>query len=81
MRQIVQVFEAQQDRLTREHNDRAWLAYHVAVLVRNKTVTPLRRLQAKPRNRKPQTPQQQIEIAKLWVAALGGKVIDKRKAH
>lgn len=60
------------------------LAWHIAALVRwpsRKKLPPLKSLQAKPRNRTPQTPEQMMTIAKMWTAYYGGKVIDKSRAN
>jgi hypothetical protein len=68
-------FDGASSRREREHNERAWLAWHTAALARpSKGRFPsLRSLQVKPR-RKPQTWQEQLEVARLWTVAMGGKI-------
>lgn len=66
-------FEAANSRLMREHNDRAWAAWHTAGLGRGKTMPPLRSLMAK----EPQSMQQQLKGLENFVRATGGKVIHK----
>lgn len=70
-------FEAANDRLRREHNDRAWTAWHTAGLGRTKTMPPLRSLFAK--DAVPQTLQQQLKGLENFVRATGGRVIYKKR--
>lgn len=68
-------FEAGNENRRMAHNDRAWLAWHVAGLQRVKRFPPLSNLQVA---RKPQTHlDEQLEGLKNWVQATGGKVIYK----
>jgi hypothetical protein len=68
--------------LKHEHNNRAWLAYHIAVLSRSKKIPNLQRLMAKESGRR-QNWQEQMMImekfasdqrkARAMLAALEGK--------
>lgn len=58
--------------LEREHNERAWLAYHTAAITRAKHMPRLERLLAKP-SRKP-TLKQLRHSAKAIARAFGGRV-------
>lgn len=66
-------FEAHRERSIVEHNERAWLAFHVAALQRTRKFPPLRRLMM--RDRRPQSWQQQLAIAKQLTHAMGGMII------
>lgn len=62
--------QAQGRRLEREHNERAWLVWHVAKLMRAKKIPELKVLLAKrvtPRER--QSPEHQMMIMNQWVHA------------
>ena len=68
-------FEAYNTLLKDEHNERAWLAWHMAALQRisAKKFPQLRSLLVtKPTK---QTMEEQIEGLKHWVKASGGKII------
>lgn len=65
-------FEAVQDRLDREHNERAWLVWHMAVLPRQKRIPPLKKLQIQPRRKKRQTPAEQKAALRAIAASFGG---------
>ncbi len=52
-----------------EHNARAWLAWHVAALQRQKKLPPLQNLLTRERPRR-QTWQEQLKIVELWQAVL-----------
>jgi hypothetical protein len=57
-----------QRRITREHNDRAWLAWHVAALTRAKKLPDLVKLQINQRHRRPrQSWQEQFAIMGRWI--------------
>lgn len=62
-------------RLIREHNGRAWSVWQTELLRRSKKLPPLRRLQARPPQRKRQGWQEMKAIAKLWTQVLGGEVL------
>ena len=55
-----------------EHNDRAWLAWHIEALARQKKLPRLRELtHGAPKGpRRGQTMEEQIAIAEAWTAAL-----------
>jgi hypothetical protein len=54
--------------LRREHNSRAWLAWHIAALQRTKKLPTLRSMLAKEKPRA-QSWQEQIEIMRQYAAA------------
>ena len=66
-------FEAYNIRLMDEHNERAWTAWHVAALQRNKRLPNLKSLLTE--KKRPLTMEEQIEGLKNWVQATGGKII------
>lgn len=66
-------FEAYNNRQAREHNQRAWLAWHTAVLSRQKKLDPLSKLLVQKQSRTPM--EEQIEGLKRWALATGGRVI------
>ncbi|MNF18214.1 hypothetical protein D3C80_2221550 [compost metagenome] len=55
-----------------EHNDRAWLAWHIEALSRQKKLPRLKELthDAPKGPRRRQTMEEQIAIAEAWTAAL-----------
>lgn len=68
-------FDAGNEKLRIEHNERAWLAWHTAALHRVKRPPALSKLQvARPVSGRPQW-QDQLEGLKRWVEQTGGKVI------
>lgn len=71
------VFAGHRDRLMREHNDRAWLAWWTAGMVRAKKMPRLERLQQRPRVRRRQSGAELLSIFTQINAALGGDVIAK----
>jgi len=64
-------FKAHDLRLQREHNDRAWLAWHTAYLHRVTRMPPLSELLFKPQSRA-QTPEQMREIGLMIYRTFGG---------
>lgn len=68
--------EAATERRTLEHNDRAWLAWHIAALQRATRLPGLDRLKAK-KQTAPEHWEKQLADLKSWVIATGGKVIVK----
>lgn len=72
------MFRSAAHRADREHNDRAWLAWHIAALTRTKKMPKLQKLQVRVR-RKPQTGEQMLQIAKMLTVALGGTVVQRKK--
>lgn len=60
---IVLTFKAHDLRLQREHNDRAWLAWHIAVLPHMKPIPKLDELLIKPRVQ--QTTEQMRETMRM----------------
>ena len=72
-------FDAHNETRRIAHNDRAWLAWHVAALQRAKRVPSLTKLQiAKPQASAGPAWKSQLEGLKHWVQASGGKVIYKQ---
>jgi len=69
------IFSGKQAQFTREHNERAWLAWYTAAMPRFKKFPKLRALQV--RERRTQSPEQMLAIAKQWTLALGGEVKGK----
>lgn len=69
----------------RSHNERMHLAWHIAALTRGKkglpTLRSMMQKSTRSRRQKPQTWQQQLMIAKMWTAVMGGTVVDKKKAN
>ncbi len=74
-RTVQLTFDAGAERLGREHNDRAWMAWHVAALQRSKKFPQLSKLLVQ--RRKQDNWRKQVEGLKNWVIATGGKVIVK----
>ncbi|KQZ00904.1 hypothetical protein ASD45_08555 [Pseudolabrys sp. Root1462] len=62
-------------RYQREHDQRAWLAWHIAYLPRSEKPVPLDRLLSRARPREPQTDEEAFEIVKLLNAAYGGTIV------
>jgi hypothetical protein len=64
------IFDAVDERLRREHNERAWLVYHVEALRRSKRVPRLDRMliKRKSRTRGQQSWQQQMHVMSTWAA-------------
>lgn len=70
------IFAGKQMQFTREHNDRAWHAWHVAYLPNTKRRVPLQKLLIKDRTA-PRSPERQMEMWKQWVLSVGGKIEGK----
>jgi hypothetical protein len=69
-------FQAYNDRLMYQHNERAWLAWHTAALQRTKTLPQLQTLLAKKQSQADM--EDQLEGLKRWVQAAGGKILYKQ---
>jgi hypothetical protein len=75
-RQTHRTLAARVRMLERGHNERAWLAWHMASLQRSKHLPALAKLQIKhPKPKRRQTWQEQLAIARQWVALGIGKII------
>lgn len=74
-REVVLIFSGKAAQFTREHNERAWLAWYTAALPRFKKFPQLRKLMIRERNS--QSPEQMLAIAKQWTLLLGGEVKGK----
>lgn len=78
-RQIVAILKGQGVREVREHNGRAWLAWHVAFLPRQKRPIPLRKLMMRPPGRRKAQSWQQIKSAVAgWVSHAGKPQLRKQ---
>lgn len=67
--------------MEREHNDRAWMTWHIAALQRVKRIPPLRKLQVRPRRSlRKQSPAEHLAAVKAWVATNNIKVIKQASA-
>lgn len=71
-------------RLSREQNERAWLAWHIAALGRVKKLPKLKDLmtaKATPKPSKPQSPDVQLAMMKSMFLAFGGDPADLEKVN
>lgn len=71
-------FEAGNENLRMAHNDRAWLAWHVAGLQRIKRMPSLSNLQVARKPTQQTRLDEQLEGLKNWVQATGGQVVYKQ---
>ena len=71
-REISVILDASASRLKREHNDRAWMVWHIEALSRAKKLPKLKDLThgATQKQTRRQTVEEQIAIAHRWTAAL-----------
>lgn len=71
-REIAVILDGVSNRLKREHNDRASLAWHIEALARSKKLPKLKDLMhdAPKKSKQRQTVEEQIAIAHRWTAAL-----------
>lgn len=60
--------------LIRQHNDRAWLAWHIGALPRMKKYPKLDELRIKPQAKARQSVNQQLAVARMWAARGIGKI-------
>lgn len=60
--------EAAAKRVEREHNSRAWLAWHIAAMQRMKRIPDLKKLTVRDTTRPRQTWRQQLEIMAQWAS-------------
>ncbi|WP_441280504.1 hypothetical protein [Tardiphaga sp. 862_B3_N1_1] len=75
-RQTARIFKGKAAQLRREHNERAWLAWHTAVIPRQKKIPELKKLLAPdPKARRQQTPDQQWAVFQAMAEA--SKVLRK----
>lgn len=76
--EIARAMRARNAVLIREHNDRAWLAWHTGALSRPlKKFPPLDSLKIKPAAQKRQTWEQQLAIAHMLASRGLGKISRK----
>ena len=70
MREISVILKGAGARLSREHDAKAWLAWHIEALARVKKLPKLTDMQSgKPAKRRKMTPEEMISMAHLWTAA------------
>lgn len=67
-RQVVRAFDAQNKILMREHNERAWLAWHIAALPRSKKLPKLEKMLLRTGKKTRQTWQEDLAAMDRWVA-------------
>jgi hypothetical protein len=82
-RQTHRRFLAFERQAVRDHNDRAWLAWHIAALPLQKRFPALKSLfiDEPQHRRKPMTPEQTLALVKMMNAAMGGDVIGEIVIH
>lgn len=69
-REIAAIMKGAAKRLMREHDDRAWLAWHIEALARTKKLPKLKDMQSdRTKARRRMTPEEMISMAHLWTAA------------
>lgn len=72
LREISLILEGEQARFIREHDERAWVVWHIEALSRSgKKFPPLKKMLYKQARKKRQTVDEQVAIAQAWTAALG----------
>lgn len=70
LREIGVILDAAANRLKREHNERAWLAWHIEALARQKKLPKLKTLlHGDDRPKRVQTPQELEAITRSWLAS------------
>jgi len=70
------------ERIVREHNELAWLAWHVAAMTRSKKKLPdLKKLLSKTTSGKKQDWQQQMAVMDMWVAHTQRIQRQRKKQH
>jgi hypothetical protein len=69
---VMRIAVAARHRLENEHNGRAWLAWHIAVLPKQRRMPRLDSLMIKRRRAQQQTWQEQMTIFRMIAAAHGG---------
>lgn len=75
MGEIAVILDGEANRLRRDRNNLAWLAWHTAAMTRMKKMPKLRDVMVEDgaRKRRAQTIDEQIAIAKMWTAAVSRK--------
>jgi hypothetical protein len=70
LREIAVILDGAASRLKREHNDRAWMAWHIAALSRQKKMAALSELTFAPEKVKRQmTPQELEAVTRSWLGS------------
>lgn len=72
MREVDREFRATAMIREREHNERAWLAWHIVALDRVKKFPDLEKLLIRPEAKRRQTPEEQEAALKALFLAWGG---------
>lgn len=67
-REIIATLAARNAIAIRQHNERAWLAWHIGALPRMKKYPKLDDLRVKPQASSRQSVEQQLAIARMWAA-------------
>jgi hypothetical protein len=75
VRQFDSIISGANDKLIREHNELAWLAWHIGLLSQPRKRYPSLKSLMVQENKKPsQTWQQQLAIAHMWASQGYGKI-------
>lgn len=53
------------------------MVWHIVAMPRSKRIPHIRKLMIKDRERRPQSPDQMLSIAKQWTLLLGGEITGK----
>jgi hypothetical protein len=70
---MIRIATAARRRLENEHNARAWHAWHVAALQRQKRLPRLDTLMIRRRSERAQTWQEQMQVCRMIASAYGRK--------
>lgn len=74
-REISAILDGAAKRLRREHDERTWLAWHIAALQRAKKLPKLETMMSRKSSRKNrQSVDEQIAVARAWHAAVTKRV-------
>jgi len=70
------MFEAARERITNEHNNRAWLAWNIVALDRSKRLPNLDKLMIRRRGRTPQTLEEQRAVLRMIASTYGARKLN-----
>lgn len=75
LREIRNILDGYTERLADQHNERAWLAWHIEALARQKKLPKLKSMMhgAGSKTKRRQTIEEQLAIAVQWTKALANK--------
>jgi hypothetical protein len=73
---VLHIATAARQRLANEHNGRAWLAWHITALPKQKRLPRLDTLTIKRQRTRDQTWQQQMQVCRMIAAAYGRKPVN-----